>query len=293
LIVVHLIGGLGNQLFQYATGRHLEIRTGEELYFDISGFDKYKLHHYSLMHFRIRERFVTADELREYFGVGRSGILRIYRNWIADRKTDLQRGVIQERLSHHYDPDILNLKGNVYLKGYWQSEKYFAEIGQVIREDLTLAEPLDGRDLEIAELIDSCDSVSLHVRRKDYVIDAATHAKFGTCDLNYYRTCIDHLTGLLPNAHFFVFSDDPIWAAENLKIDHPLTVVDHNDASRNYADLMLMSRCKHNIIANSSFSWWGAWLNPNLGKMVFAPRRWLASPQFDTPDLIPSNWIKK
>ena len=134
--------------------------------------------------------------------------------------------------------------------------------------------------------------MSLHVRRTDYVQNALTNKIHGVCDQDYYASCVRYIGDQVSNPHFFIFSDEPQWAKDNLMFDFPMTVVDCNDASRNYEDLRLMSTCKHNIIANSSFSWWGAWLNSNPNKIICAPKQWFTDSTRNTKDLIPSNWIR-
>ena len=134
--------------------------------------------------------------------------------------------------------------------------------------------------------------MSIHVRRGDYVSDAITQEIHGLSPLEYYAAAIQHIAHVAVQPHFFVFSDDPSWVRQNLHIDYPTTYVEHNTADRNYEDLRLMSLCRHHIIANSTFSWWGAWLGSNRAKMVIAPKRWFNTPDKDTRDLIPRSWIQ-
>ena len=290
MIVVRLIGGLGNQFFQYAVGRHLaEIRSAI-LKMDISGFETYRLHRYSLWPFNIQENFasleeVTALTVRKQVIAGRV-IRQILRRPPKPAPTH-----IQEK-HFHFDPEILSLADGVYLEGYWQSERYFKDIdiGEIIRKEFTVKLPLAGKNLELAKQIQSTESVSLHIRRKDYISNKKTARVHGTRGLNYYHKSINKVAQMINNPHFFVFSDDPRWAIANLKIDYPITYVTHNDASTNYEDLRLMSQCKHHIIANSSFSWWGAWLCTTPGKVVIAPKKWFNEPGRDTSDLIPKGW---
>ena len=147
-----------------------------------------------------------------------------------------------------------------------------------------------GKDKEIGGNISSCESVSLHIRRGDFVSNARTSTIHGTCNLNYYYRCVEEITKNVKNPHFFIFTDDTGWVSKNVKLSYPATVIDHNGRKKSYEDLMLMSLCSHNIIANSSFSWWGAWLNRNPNKMVFAPLRWFAKDDISTRDLIPEKW---
>ena len=152
--------------------------------------------------------------------------------------------------------------------------------------------PLGSRNKELLSLIRTVNSVSLHIRRGDYVSNPDTNSALGTCSLEYYRHCIEHIASNVENPHFFLFSDDINWVRDNLKIKYPTTVVDGNSADTNYADLHLMSNCKHNIIANSSFSWWGAWLNNNPDKIIIAPKIWFANSPLTPKEIIPENWLK-
>src|SRR5262245_48269614 len=135
-------------------------------------------------------------------------------------------------------------------------------------------------------------SVSLHVRRGDYVRDPALNRIHGTCSLEYYADAIDYVAQRVPGARFFVFSDDLRWVEHNLPIRHPVEYVRHNTGQQGHEDIRLMSHCQHHIIANSGFSWWGAWLDPRPEKIVCAPARWFADDRYDTRDVIPASWVK-
>jgi hypothetical protein len=191
-----------------------------------------------------------------------------------------------------YDCRILNTPKNVYLDGYWQSEKYFREIKDVIRSEFQVKYPQDTKSQEIGKVISSTQSVSVHVRRGNYASNPRVNSHHGTCAVEYYQECAKTIEGKLSSPHYFVFSDDIAWAKVNLDFHYPTTFVDHNDPSHDYEDLRLMSMCRHHIIANSTFSWWAAWLNANPDKIVLAPRQWLNDPAIDTRDLLPSNWIR-
>jgi hypothetical protein len=193
----------------------------------------------------------------------------------------------------HFDREILNLTDGIYLHGYWPSEKYFTSIADSIRSELTVKSPLTGRDKEIAEQITSCDSVSVHIRRADYLPNTYTEQLLETCSLEYYLCSVERIARNVNKPHFFVFTDDKEWACENFQLPYPITFVDHNGPDKNYEDMRLMSLCKHNIIANSTFSWWGAWLNKNPYKMVFAPNKWFTEKaRSSSKDLIPDSWIR-
>ena len=193
---------------------------------------------------------------------------------------------------YHFDPKILTMPGSIYLDGYWQSEKYFSDIADIIKNEFRVKLPQTEENRRVAQQITSCESVSLHVRRGDYLTDAKTNTIHGTCELDYYARCIERLTQQVHHPYFFIFSDDPEWVAKNLKITHPTTFVAHNGPEKSYEDLRLMSQCRHNIIANSSFSWWGAWLNSNSNKIIYTPKKWFCDPNLNTKDLIPATWQK-
>jgi hypothetical protein len=212
-----------------------------------------------------------------------------YENYISNGTANFQR--IEEK-HFHFDPGMLNLPDNVYINGYWQSEKYFKDIEEVLRKDFTVISPINQENQRMLNLINSTDSVSLHVRRGDYVTNPTTNSFHGTCSLDYYAKAVRYIIENISNPHFFLISDDPDWVKENISINKPVTVIDINTTDNGYDDLRLMSKCKHNIIANSSFSWWGAWLNNNPQKIVIAPEKWFLSPELNTKDLIPQGWMK-
>jgi hypothetical protein len=154
---------------------------------------------------------------------------------------------------------------------------------------------MDEINLKIAEKIQHTESVGIHIRGRDYITNEETKKSHFTCDILYYERCISYIRDKIYNPNFFVFSDDPEWAKTFLKTDHSFTFVEGNLWNKtNYEDLRLMSLCKHNIIANSSFSWWGAWLNNNPAKIVLAPQKWFALSELNkkTEDLVPDKWIK-
>lgn len=267
MIIVRLIGGLGNQCFQYAVGRHLSEIHHAELKIDISEFETYKLHAYSLNHYNIIENFASSEDMVEL-------------KYVREKYL-------------HFDPEILHLPDGIYLQGYWPTEKYFTGIADIIHRELTVKLQQSGRDKEIADQITSCNSVSIHIRRADYLPNTYAEQLLEPCSMEYYSCSLEHIVGCVEKPHFFVFSDDKAWARGNFKLPYPITFVDHNGPDKNYEDMRLMSLCKHNIIANSSFSWWGAWLNDNPDKIVFAPNRWFTEKAWNSSrDMIPDSWNK-
>jgi hypothetical protein len=292
MIIARLVGGLGNQLFQYAVARRLAHVLQAPLKLDRTYYETRRLRSYHLHAFNIEESFASREQLSEILGPSGKGLVRIAFRLRKSWKPGSRWTVIREGHIGPLDPRVMNASGNVYLDGYWQTEKYFADVQDIIRREFTVKYEQDPQSQEIVRLIESTRSVSVHIRRGDYVSDARTSRVHGSCPLGFYQECVRRIVERVALPRFFVFSDDPRWAVENLRLEWPTTYVTHNDASKAYEDLRLMSSCKHNIIANSSFSWWAAWLNPNPGKIVFAPRKWLNDPTYDTRDLVPRTWIR-
>ncbi|MCX6984700.1 MAG: alpha-1,2-fucosyltransferase [Lentisphaerae bacterium] len=292
MIIVKIIGGLGNQMFQYAAARRLAEKHSAVLKLDITRFEEYKLHKYGLHCFQIMECMATQAEIESIRGNQNilSRLKRKVSSKLGFNNPKKRRWIFEKQF--HFDAEILEAPDNVILEGYWQSEKYFADIADILRREFVIKYEQDIQSRKFADLIQSTESVSLHVRRTDYVQDVSTNRLFGTCDRDYYGLCVRYIGDRISNPHLFVFSDDPQWAKDNLEFDFPMTFVDCNDASRNYEDLRLMSLCKHNIIANSSFSWWGGWLNANPDKIIIAPQSWFKDGSRNTKDLIPDQWIK-
>lgn len=288
MIIVKLIGGLGNQMFQYALGRHLSQKNNTKLKMDITGFESYKLHKYSLDTFNIKKNVATKSEIGRF----KKSKPKSGRKWFLYNKLFADSSKYFQEKGFNFDLDVMKLGSDVYLDGYWQSEKYFKEIESAIRADFSFILPQGEKDKKVSELINKCASISIHIRRADYATDANTNKTHGTCPINYYDKAIKVVAEKVNNPHFFVFSDDHEWVKQNMKIDYPTVHIDHNNTDTNYQDLRLMASCEHNIIANSTFSWWGAWLNKNPNKIVVAPKKWFANTNKNDSDLIPSTWIR-
>lgn len=289
MIIVKIIGGLGNQFFQYALGRTIAHKKNTSLKIDITSFKTYNLHKYALSNFNITGKIATEEEIRRLKCP--SGMRFLRSKLIQASKPYYNRSCVKE-LDFNFEPNIIKVSSNVYLDGYWQSEKYFEDIEDIIRNEFVVTSPQEGLNRELASQIESCESVSIHIRRRDYVSNSHTNKTHGTCDMDYYLRSIKDLTKTVKNPHFFVFSDDIEWARLNLMLPNPITFIDNNGPEKNYEDLRLMTQCKHNIIANSSFSWWGAWLNKNPEKIVIAPKKWFNDSSINTDDIIPESWIR-
>ena len=288
MVIVQLLGGLGNQLIQYAVGCSIAHRNNSPLKLDISQFDKYPERNYSLNCFNISASIASPAEVSRFTTLLRKDRLSKVIASICRKMPYYRRTAFFEKTSQ-FNPKILRASGNIYLIGYWQSEKYFTDIEKMLRDELAFKHNPDSDNSAMVQFINQTDSVSLHIRRGDYV-DRANKVH-GICSLDYYKTAIETLP-TSDNPHFFVFSDDIEWATQNLKLNYPVTFVSHNGIEKDYEDLRLMSHCKNHIIANSSFSWWGAWLCANPEKVIIAPKKWFNDPNRDTKDLIPHNWIR-
>lgn len=263
MVIVNLKGGLGNQLFQYAIGRHISLNNGATLILDITSFENDKLRSYRLDSFigtkdiklikrNLFQRIIYKLNLENHFF---AGIFKTSQNYIFEN-------------SFNFDPKILKLDKNILLDGYWQSEKYFQDIAPIIRADLMLKKDLPITLAEINDQILSTNSVSIHVRRGDYANNPSTTAFHGLCSTQWYLNAAKKMQGMVDEPHFFIFSDDYEWAKDNIIPDAPYTHIKPSPDGQEAQDLILMSRCQHNIISNSSFSWWAAWLNQNPKKML-------------------------
>ncbi len=291
MIIIQLIGGLGNQMFQYAMARRIAILKKTDLKFDISCFKHYEDRKYDLGCFNIIENFASSQEIYRLKGPDGSRIPWKIFKIINEIKPLHKRSYIKERY-FHYDPDVLIISDNVYLEGYWQSEKYFKEIEDIIRSEFKIKHKPDSLNKKLGDLILSKQSVSIHIRRGDYITDPDVYKVHGICSMEYYNSAIEKISKTINNPHFFIFSDDPLWAENNLSIDYPTTFINGNSGNKGFEDMRLMSLCSHNIIANSSFSWWGAWLNENPDKIVIAPKKWFNDQRINTKDQIPESWHK-
>lgn len=292
MITVRLNGGLANQMFEYAMARTVAYRRRTAVQLEFRSLNADRKRCYSLGAWNIHASPASVLDLSRIYVASRlDRALRPSRRYY-------ERPIVREQ-SFCFDANALNAPDNSLLIGFWQSNKYFREIEPLIRGEFTLRSEPSPRTIEVARAIRaSNNSVFLHVRRGDYLSDPTTNTIHGMCSLQYYVEAFHYIARAVADAHFFVFSDEPTWTRDNLKLPFPITVVDHNPPGnahgpgREHEDLWLMSQCRHAILANSSFSWWGAWLNPERGRIVIAPQRWFQSPQHDTRDLIPDTWIR-
>lgn len=274
-------------MFQYALGMRLAYSNAVPFKLDISALENDPLRKFELDHFAIGADLATADEVKFCTATNRRNS-RFSRLLAGLRPVHKQR-VIRER-SFNFDPKILLAGPVAYLEGYWQSEKYFKGFEEIIRSEFVFNSEPDSSNKDLGNAILSSNAVSMHVRRGDYVSNAATNQFHGVCSIEYYRKAVEFIAHKYPAPHFYIFSDDPDWVRLHISLDYPVTYVDKNTGEKSFEDMRLMSLCKHHIIANSTFSWWGAWLCMNPEKTIIAPERWFNKADIDTADLIPANW---
>lgn len=276
MIITHIIGGLGNQMFQYAFGRALALRHEQPLRVDIDTFRYVKQHQGFLLDklFNVQIQPVSRRELAEVLGlawyflpqkyIGRAGFPKGPNFYFQD--IELKPNLELQRICQP-----------AYLKGWWQSQNFFASYSEQIAEDFRFALALDDRNKLIAEEMRSCHSLSIHIRRGDYVSTPEALACYAVCDVGYYTRAIDLIAARCSIDKVYVFSDDLEWARRHVLVPFPCEYIAHNSAINSHLDLQLMTYCRSHIIANSSFSWWGAWLSNAWGHgdgLVVAPKRW-------------------
>lgn len=267
-------------MFQYATARALSISCKTNLMLDIGEFDTYSLRSFELDKYNVQASVIHPNSyLRLLFKKLR--LYKIFRFYHIEKKLQ-------------YDKKLKTLGSFSYLEGYFQCEKYFSNIREEILSEFSIIKNITkyAREIEKEILSHNC-SISLHIRRSDYALDEKTNNIHGLCDLSYYEKAISLMSEKFNNPKYFIFSDDIKWAENNLKNKDAIYV--KNIEERNpHEDIYLMSLCKHNIIANSSFSWWGAWLNENNNKIVVSPKKWFKDEELlgQSGDIACQSWIK-
>lgn len=271
MITSHLFGGLGNQMFQYAFGYAVSKNLKTQLYYYFDPSIGSIKRNFELDIFKLSGKEVS-NRL----------IFFLYKLAFPQLR---EQGFSYTNYSNA-------IKNNSTLSGYWQSEKYFIKHQKEIRSEFSFKNALVGKNKNITNRITNSNSVSVHIRRGDYVENKKTNAHHGVCSKGYYQKAMSVVETNIKNPSYFFFSDDPEWARNNLSSKFESTYIDWNTGNQSYIDMQLMSLCKHNIIANSSFSWWGAWLNNNPKKKVITPKKWFANKSINTSDLIPPKWLK-
>ncbi len=298
-VAVCLDGGLGNQLFQYAAGRALASQLGASLVLDTSALEQPPTEvtprQFELHHFGIAARTATDHE---------KTLFRRLRRWRGLRIGTEKWHLVRER-GMGYQPGFDGWGLNSYLVGYWQSHRYLSKTHEALATELQPVAPLSLASETVRQQLSASESVALHVRRSDYVSLPSAAQFHGALSLSYYLGAIAKMRSTLRSPRFFVFSDDIAWCRQKLGLSAAeTTFVDHNQGPNAWQDLMLMSHCQHQVIANSSFSWWSAWLGDqrmrggssstvpqNSVRQVIAPEKWFAGTD-DTPlvDRLPGQW---
>jgi hypothetical protein len=284
MVIVKLKGGLGNQLFQYALGRKLSLLNNCSLFLDQSGLQKEKKskttrRSFSLLYFNIQANYSNRKlieslkcRLRIFYRLKLFFLNKILRN----------NNIV-------FNDKVLTQKGDIYLDGFWQSPLYFDDIRDILIKDLSPRNKLQGKASLLLPTILNSNSVSIHVRRGDYVNDKKVKNLFGPCSTNYFSRATLEANKRIKDPFFFIFSDDQIWAKREIKLNKE-KVIYVNYKISDQDQFWLMVNCKHQIISNSSYSWWAAWLNRYPNKLVIAPFPWFDKIKYDK-DLIPYNWL--
>ena len=280
MIITKIKGGLGNQLFQYAVGRAAALHHKAPLKFDTTIFETYKLHNgYRLDQFAIQAEIAAENEIINLKGRSNGLFSALRKAGLVKRKS-----YFKEKRSSYFDASVF--KNNfVYLDGYWQNELYFSDIRELLLKELSPNSSMNDLGCAYLDSIKKSNSVSLHVRRGDYL----NSKNINVLDVDYYLKAVDYIRKIIEKPTFYIFSDDLDWCKSSLLFLDDCVYVEGTQTEID--DLKLMSFCQHNIIANSSFSWWGAWLNENPNKTVIAPKGWLLNDP-GSSNVILSDWVK-
>lgn len=298
MICVRLMGGLGNQMFQYSLGRHLALKNGTELFLDTTYFDyipknlkSFVKRDYHLDIFNIKSKILESENMDcfPYYNKKYTHQLKHFtKRFLNLYKYIDNYDILLENKPFYFDNEILKSGPNSYLIGYWQNEKYFKDIPQYIRQDFTFKNTFAGNITELAQEISSSNSICLNIRRGDF-INNPTHGFVG---MEYISQAVSHLKKNIDISKIYVFSDEIDWCKENLRFDSPNYFVSHSYAGDRFSSyLYLMTKCRHFIIPNSTFGWWAAWLSENPEKMIIAPKQWVNVPGLDASGIIPEGWM--
>lgn len=284
-VIVKLNGGLGNQMFQWALARMIQVTTDMDVRLDMSYFSNSYARPYQLDIFKIEPNFVE-----DFWTKLKLAFIWKFRAFLRWERV-FGYTVFSEK-QFNFDRNIHRIKPNTYIEGFFQSELYFKCIEGTLREDFKFATLPDENNRKVLNMISSGVSVSLHIRRGDYVNKKRYKDLYAECSLNYYLKAVQYFEKKYPSFTVFVFSDDIEWVRKNLRLPCKSVYVAHNKGKDSFEDLRLMSSCTHNIIANSTFSWWGAWLNSNPDKIVIAPKKWFKDDSIVQTDIIPAEWVR-
>ncbi len=283
MVQVQLSGGLGNQLFQYAAALAFAKKNNCDLYLDTSFYDNSKNRKFELSSFNISSKYSKNNIWTKFYNA--------FHNHIFNKKNVPFKNLpIYKEFGFSYDKNLLNQKIPLILEGYWQSEKYFASVAAIIRKEFQWKNADKFYNLPLLNEINSCNSVSIHLRKGDYLSNSLVNAIHGIVPNEYYMLAIDLIKSKTKIDKIYIFSDD-LKAADEFIREYGIGINASALNDNTMLDFYLLQKCKHNIIANSSFSWWSAWLNSNPNKIVVAPKRWFVDQSINTSDIIPENWI--
>ncbi len=293
MIVVQLTGGLGNQLFQYAAAKALSLEHSTELLFEVGSFYREKL---SKLETPRDFELYNFKKITELTGNQKDLIHQQKFSFLIEKKIQKilprhKRSIYKEPF-YHFDSNFYKSRKDVFLKGGWQSEKYFQKYNHEIRSSLQLKDDVIANVKNEGIELQKGETVSVHIRRGDYLKNPTVLDWHGILDVRYYQKAFEVLSKRVASFNVVYFSDDPTWVEQALMPIMPGKIISNTISKSHIEDFYLMSQCKHNIIANSTFSWWTAWLNENKNKIVIAPNKWFNKATFNTKDLIPQEWIK-
>ena len=297
MIVTRLVGGLGNQMFQYAFGLQLAKQTSQSLYVDLKAFETYRLHSIAINHLnisacelpnvlqkRVPGRYRNQSRARE-------ALSSVVGRWASSASGPLP---LRREKPFGFRAEYLSEAEDLYLDGYWQSEQFFVGVQDEIRKEFSLKATLSDKSAQIADRMRDRPSVAVHVRRGDYVNDPETARIYRSLDASYYRSCLNDLQDRVENLQVYLFSNDIPWCMQELDVGLNFLPVTHNDAPTAYEDMYLISQCRHAIIANSSFSWWGAYLGqPDTRRRVYYPSPWFNPGTLEGSSIGAYSWISE
>lgn len=295
MFIVKLMGGLGNQMFQYALGRSLSLKYSKPIildtrFLDDRTFKNIIFRNYDLDVFNLTsEMSIKSKDIKYAY---KESDYRVIRKLTSLKRRFNKKYVIEK--GFNFNPDVLEMQEGEYFDGYWQSYKYFTKFEDVLRKDFEFSHGLNDKEKLISEEIKSKNSICINVRRTDFVDNKETSQHHGVCGMDYFKKSIEIIHNKISKPYFYIFSDDLKWCNEEfskLKIEYKL--IDHQYAGFKFSSyLRLMAECKHFIIPNSSFAWWACWFNQSKDKIVITPKNWFNTDDIDTSDLIYPHWIR-
>ncbi|MDB4178788.1 alpha-1,2-fucosyltransferase [Amylibacter sp.] len=288
MIVGKVIGGLGNQMFQYAFYKYISDIKSVDLRLDINDFLSYSLHQGFELSSALSIDVKTASELDVARYKAKLPFLFKFENKIFSKNILFKCNHFRENKFKIDDALFEKKVTGAYIEGYFQTYKYISKLALNKNHIFLFRTKISARE----KILINSESVSIHIRGGDYINNKKDNALFGgICNYDYYQRAIKHIKNIQKNPHFIVFSNDEKYARELLN-DTNFTIVNWNQGELSFRDMFLMSQCKHNIIANSSFSWWSAWLNNNKNKVVISPKKWFNNTSYNQDDIIPIEWIR-